>query len=105
MMDVGPWTALQPAVDLFGKRAGGSIMKRLHPVSEILMADEAQMRNRLLEIKATCYDVSYMLFFDGINVMDSIEESVEKVLLLDRICHEVFHQDVERPQVPPEIKD
>jgi hypothetical protein len=46
-----------------------------------------------------------MLFFDGINVMDSIEESVEKVLLLDRICHEVFHQDVERPQVPPEIKD
>jgi uroporphyrinogen-III decarboxylase len=105
MMDVGPWTALQPAVDLFGKRAGGSIMKRLHPVSEILMADEAQMRDRLLEIKATCYDVSYMLFFDGINVMDSIEESVEKVLLLDRICHEVFHQDVERPQVPPEIKD
>lgn len=102
MIDVGPWTALQPAVELFGNRSGSSIMKRLHPVSEIMMADEVKMRDRLLEIKATCYDVPYMLFFDGINVLNSVESSVEKVLLLDRVCHEVFHEDATRPQVPPE---
>jgi hypothetical protein len=102
MMDVGPWTALQPAVELFGQRPGSSIMKRLHPVSEVLMASEDQMRSRLLEIKATCYDVPYMLFFDGLNVLDSVEESMEKVLLLDRVCHEVLHNDPARPSVAPE---
>ncbi len=102
MMDVGPWTALQPAVDLFGRRPGSSIMKRLHPVSEVLMADEARIRARLLQIKATCYDVPYMLFFDGLNVLDSVEKSVRQVLLLDRLCHEVFHSDPSRPHVEPE---
>ncbi len=102
MMDVGPWTALQPAVDLFGKRRGSSIMKRLHPVSEVLMADEERIRTRLLQIKATCYDVPYMLFFDGLNVLDSVENSVRQVLLLDRLCHEIFHSDPSRPSVEPE---
>jgi uroporphyrinogen-III decarboxylase len=102
MIDVGPWTSLQPAVELFGKRPGSSIMKRLHPVSEIMMADENKMRDRLLEIKATCFDVPYMLFFDGINVMDSVQNSVDQVLLLDRICHEIFHEDDSRPAVPIE---
>ena len=102
MMDVGPWTALKPAVELFGKRAGSSIMKRLHPVSEVLMASEEQMHARLLQIKSTCYDVPYMLLFDGLNVMGSVEESVKKVLLLDRVCHEVFHDDPRRPEAEPE---
>ncbi|HLE50899.1 MAG TPA: uroporphyrinogen decarboxylase family protein [Anaerolineales bacterium] len=102
MMDIGPWTALEPAVRLFGKRPGSSIMKRLHPVSEVLMASEEQMRSRLLEIKATCYDIPYMLFFDGLNVLDTVEESVQQVLLLDRVCHEIFHCDVSRPDVAPE---
>jgi len=102
MMDVGPWTALQPAVELFGQRPGSSIMKRLHPVSEVLMATEEQMRARLLQIKATCYDVPYMLFFDGLNVLESIEATVEKFLLLDRLCHEIFHEDPTRPTVEPE---
>ncbi len=102
MMDVGPWTALKPAVSLFGQRPGSSIMKRIHPVSEILMADEKQMRNRLMEIKATCYDVPYMLFFDGINPLGDIDECVEKIRQLDRICHEIFHCDPTRPRVEPE---
>lgn len=102
MMDVGPWTALKPAVSLFGQRPGSSIMKRTHPVSEILMADENQMRNRLMEIKATCYDVPYMLFFDGINPIGDIDECVEKIRQLDRICHELFHCDLTRPRVEPE---
>jgi hypothetical protein len=102
MMDVGPWTALQPAVELFGKRPGSSIMKRLHPVSEVLMASEEQIRARLLQIKATCYDVPYMLFFDGLNVLGDVEQTVEKFLLLDRLCHEVFHHDPTRPDVEPE---
>jgi uroporphyrinogen-III decarboxylase len=102
MMDVGPWTALQPAVELFGRRRGSSIMKRLHPVAEVLMASEDQMRSRLQQVKATCYDVPYMLFFDGLNVMGSIEQSVKQILLLDRVCHEVFHCDTMRPDVEPE---
>jgi hypothetical protein len=102
MMDVGPWTALEPAVQLFGKRPGSSIMKRLHPVSEVLTASEEEMRARLLQIKATCFDVPYMLLFDGLNVLDSVETSVEKVLLLDRVCHEVYHEDSSRPDVEPE---
>ncbi len=102
MMDVGPWTKLQPAVELFGKRSGSSIMKRLHPVSEVLMATEEQMRSRLLQVKATCYDVPYMLLFDGISVLEDVRSSVEKVLLLDRVCHEVFHEDPTRPNVEPE---
>jgi uroporphyrinogen-III decarboxylase len=102
MMDVGPWTALQPAVELFGRRAGSSIMKRLHPVSEVLMATEEAMRARLRQIKATCYDVPYMLFFDGLNVLDSVEDAVEKALLLDRTCHAIFHEDDTRPAVEPE---
>jgi hypothetical protein len=99
MMDVGPWTALQPAVELFGRRAGSSIMKRLHPVSEVLMATEDMMRARLRQIKATCYDVPYMLFFDGLNVLDSVEDAVEKALLLDRVCHAIFHENDTRPAV------
>lgn len=102
MMDVGPWTALEPAVELFGKRPGSSIMKRLHPVSEVLMASEEQMRTRLLEIKATCYDIPYMLFFDGLNVLDSVEKSVEQILLIDRVCHDIFHCDPSRPVAAPE---
>jgi uroporphyrinogen-III decarboxylase len=102
MIDVGPWTSLHDAVDLFGKRAGSSIMKRLHPVSEILMADENGMRSRLLQIKAACYDVSFMLFFDGINVLHSVEECVEKIILLDQVCHEVFHLTPQRPSGAPE---
>jgi uroporphyrinogen-III decarboxylase len=103
MMDVGPWTALQPAVELFGKRPGSSIMKRLHPVSEVLMATEEQMRSRLLQIKATCYDVPYMLLFDGLNILGDVQSSVEKVLLLDLVCHQVFHEDPTRPEVEPEM--
>ncbi len=103
MMDVGPWTALQPAVECFGRRPGSSIMKRLHPVSEVLLADETRMRARLLQIKATCYDVPYMLLFDGLNVMGSIEQAVAQVRLLDRICHEIFHEDPTRPAVEPEV--
>jgi len=99
MMDVGPWTALEPAVHLFGKRPGSCIMKRLHPVSEVLMATEEQMRARLLEIKETCYEIPYMLFFDGLNILDTIEESVQKVLLLDRVCHELFHCEPSRPEI------
>lgn len=102
MMDVGPWTSLQPAVELFGTRLGSSIMKRLHPVSEVLMATEEQMISRLLQIKATCYDVPYMLLFDGLNILGDIETSVEKVLLLDRVCHQIFHADPTRPDVEPE---
>ena len=93
MMDAGPWTALEPAVELFGKRPGSSLMKRLHPVSEVLMASEEQMRARLLQIKATCSEIPYMLFFDGLNVLDSLEYSVQQVLLLDRVCHGIFHSD------------
>jgi hypothetical protein len=104
MMDVGPWTALQPAVQLFGKRPGSSLMKRLHPVSEVLMASEAQIRARLLEIKATCYDIPYMLFFDGLNVLDSLDASVRQILLLDRECHAVFHSDPSRPELPSELQ-
>lgn len=102
MMDVGPWTALKPAVELFGQRPGSSIMKRLHPVSEVLHADEDSMRARLLQIKATCYDVPYMLYFDGLNVLDSLEECVEKILLLNRVCHDIFHCDPSFPDVEPE---
>lgn len=102
MMDVGPWTALQPAIDSFGKRPGSSIMKRLHPVSEILLSDEPQMRQRLLQIKAMCYDAPYMLFFDGVNVLDSVERTVRQIKLLDRLCHEIFHVDRSRPAVEPE---
>lgn len=102
MMDVGPWTALRPAVELFGKRPGSSVMKRLHPVAEVLMAGEAQIRSRLLQIKATCYDVPYMLFFDGLNILGSVESSLQQVLLLDRLCHEIFHNDPLRPSVEPE---
>lgn len=102
MADVGPWTELEPAVRLFGCRPGSSIMKRLHPVSEVMMATEREMRARLLQIKATCFDVPYMLLFDGLNVLESVETSVEKVLLLDRVCHEVFHEDPSRPNVEPE---
>jgi hypothetical protein len=91
MMDIGPWTAMEPAVELFGKRPGSCLMKRLHPVSEVLMASEEQMRRRLNEIKAVCRGVPYMLFFDGLNVLDDVKRSVEQVLLLDRVCHEVFH--------------
>ncbi len=89
-------------MQLFGRRPGSSIMKQLHPVSEVLMATEGQMHARLLEIKATCYDVPYLLFFDGLNVLYSVEKSVEKVLLLDRVCHGVFHNDPTRPDVEPE---
>jgi uroporphyrinogen-III decarboxylase len=102
IMDVGPWTALEPAVEIFGKRPGSSIMKRLHPVSEVLAASEEQIRARLLQIKATCFDVRYLLFFDGLNVLDSVEKSVEQILLLDRLCHEIFHCDSSRPNVEPE---
>ncbi len=34
-----------------------------------------------------------MLFFDGLNVLDSVEQSVRQALLLDRVCHQVFHLD------------
>jgi len=97
MMDVGPWTALQPAVAWFGRRPGSSIMKRLHPVREVLLANEEQMRARLRQIKATCYDIPYMLLFDGLNVLDSVDRAVEQVLLLDRVCLELFHTEPMRP--------
>jgi uroporphyrinogen-III decarboxylase len=102
MMDVGPWTALQPAIDMFGHRPGSSLMKRLHPVSEVLLADEASMRERLLQIKATCYEIPYMLFFDGLNVLNNISETVRKIKMLDRVCHELFHLDAAKPDVHPE---
>ncbi len=102
MIDVGPRTKLQPAVSLFGKRPGSSIMKRINPVSEILEADEDQIRNRLLEIKATCFDVSYMLFFSGILPLESVDNCRKKILQLDRICHEIFHNNPARPVGPPE---
>lgn len=97
MVDVGPWTALEPAVRTFGSREGSSIMKRLHPVSEVLYANEEDIRDRLLNIKAKCYDVPYLLFFDGLNVLDSLEQCLKKIHLLDNICHEVFHCNPKRP--------
>jgi hypothetical protein len=99
VMDVGPWTALEPAVNLFGRREGSSLMKRLHPVSEVLYASEKEMRERLLQIKAVCYDIPYLLFFDGLNVLDSLEQCESKIRLLDKLCHEIFHCNTHRPVI------
>lgn len=43
-----------------------------------------------------------MLFFDGLNVLGDVEHTVQKICLLDRVCHEVFHNDPTRPDVEPE---
>lgn len=91
MMDVGPRTDLPPAIRLFGQRAGSSLMKRTNPVSDILMADKTKMRSTLLEIKSLCHSVPYMLFFSGIAPLDSLDRCTEKILLLDRTCHSIFH--------------
>jgi len=63
------------------------------------MADEDQIRMRLLEIKSMCGDVPYMLFFVGIKVMEKVDLCVEKDLQLGCICDETFHSDIARPQI------
>ena len=92
MFDVGPWTELRPAVEVYKNVPNASIMRRINPIDWVIMADGVKMRNPLHEVREVCEGViPTMVMYDGLNYSANWRADLEKIHELDRACREILH--------------
>jgi uroporphyrinogen-III decarboxylase len=92
MFDVGPWTELRPAVEVYKNVPNASIMRRINPVDWVIMANDQQMREPLHEVREVCEGViPTMVMYDGLNYLEDWKADLEKIHRLDKACHEILH--------------
>lgn len=77
LLHVGPWTDLQRVKELFGEDTPLEIC--LMPTTDVLMADEDSMKNRLLDIKNALQGAAFTIRADGMQVVHSVRTDVEKI--------------------------
>ncbi len=99
MFDVGPWTDLATAVEIFGQVPGATIMRRINPIDFVIRATDQQMRQPLYELREMCSGViPTMVVYDGLNYQMDWESDWEKIHRLDRICHQILHAPLPEAQ-------
>jgi uroporphyrinogen-III decarboxylase len=93
MFDVGPWTELQPAVEVYKQVPGAALMRRINPIATVLMANtEEEMWTPLHEVREVCSGViPTMIMYDGLNYWQDWQTDLEKIHRLDQACDEILH--------------
>ena len=92
MFDVGPWTDLHRAVEVYKNVPNASIMRRINPIDCVIMANDEEMSKPLREVRELCEGViPTMVMYDGLNYMMDWEADLKKIHKLDRICHKILH--------------
>jgi len=96
MFDVGPWTQLAPAVEVYRQVPNASIMRRINPIDTVMMASPEQMLAPLHEVRRVCAGViPTMVMYDGLNYIKDWQADLEKIQQLDRACHRILHNTIE----------
>ena len=93
MMHLGPWSDVPSAADVFGKK-DIALEICLSSNRDMYEKDEEQMAGQLEEIKQACDgNVRYSVRLDGIAVLSSQQECLEKVAAWNRAAKKVFLAD------------
>ncbi len=93
MFDVGPWTNLAKAVDVYRQVPNATVMRRVNPIDWVMRATEEQMRQPLVEARTVCEGVvPTMVMYDGLNYQSDWQDDLQKIHKLDKLCHEILHR-------------
>lgn len=85
---IGPWTSYKDGDRIFGDKTALEIC--LHPVRDIMTADETQMRSKLEDIIDKCKHNNYFVRADTFMPSGEINEQVEKIYKWVEIAKEYF---------------
>ncbi len=86
VVHVGPWTSYEEADRIFGDVTALEIC--LHPVNDIVMADEAAMRERLEDILQKCPHKNFSVRADALMPQGELEPQLEKIRQWESIARE-----------------
>lgn len=94
MLDVGPWTDLAAAVELYRTtpQPAFCLMRRVNPIENVIMAGPAEMRAPLDEVRRLCAGrVPTLVQYNGLNYIDDWQADLRKIGQLHALCVEVLH--------------
>ncbi len=90
MVHIGPWSDVAKAAEVFSK-TNISLEICLNSVDDIYEKEEDQMREKLLKIKNACDGkVKYQVRADGFAIYNSIEYTMQKINLWNKVALEIF---------------
>ena len=78
LLHVGPWTSLEAAVRVFKNTP---LEKCLHPLRDVQSATKEEIEYNLKELIRAAKDASVTIRADGIQVLHSLEQDLEKIKL------------------------
>ena len=88
VVHVGPWTSYEEADRIMGNQTALEIC--LHPVNDIVMADESAMRAKLEDIIDKCPHKNYSVRADALMPQGELEPQLEKIRQWEEIAREYF---------------
>ena len=90
MMHVGPWSSIEKAVGVFGKK-GIALDICVNPTKDVYDRTPDEMRAKLQSIKASCDGkVRYAVRADGFQIARSVEHDLKKIRQWNDAAIEVF---------------
>jgi hypothetical protein len=89
VIHIGPWTSYEEADGIFGDDTALEIC--LHPVNDIFLADETQMRARLEDIIEKCPHKNFSVRADALMPQGSdLNAQLEQIKLWEHVAREYF---------------
>ena len=85
---VGPWTSYEEADKVFGDRTALEIC--LHPMEDVMMAKEDQMRGKIEDIMEKCKHRNYSLRADTFMPSGDLNQQMEKIHLWESVAKKTF---------------
>ena len=91
LFDVSPWSQWNAtAKKLMGSGIAAEV--RMHPVKEVILADETHMREKLTKVRETFEGIPVTVRADGLGIVNSMERDLPKMIRWCRIADEILHQ-------------
>ncbi len=85
---IGPWTSYEEGDKVCGDKTALEIC--LHPMNDVLLADEEAMRAKLEDIAEKCPHRNYSVRADTFMPQDNISKQMEKIQLWNKIAQDYF---------------
>jgi len=89
MYDCSAWTDWQTAADAL-RDTEIAVEVRMHPVRDVMFADEAQIRRRLAHVREVFSGMKLTVRADGFQPMGALEDDTEKIRRFARIAAEML---------------
>jgi len=91
MHDVSAWTTDWDIVSKALKGTGIALEVRMHPVRDVLYADEPHIRAKLARVRETFAGLPITVRADGMQLMSSLQNDVSKIRRWGEIADEMLH--------------